>query len=128
MAKPQNKPTADQALEFDNWVRHWQKTLNLMDWRIERSPKQAKGAMASIECDAEARLGTYRLGDFGSSPINSETLSMTALHECLHVFLYDLITEAQDRSSTQDKVDAVEHRVINVLERVLYAKAQNDKG
>lgn len=128
MAKPQNRPTPEQALEFDKWIRHWQQVLNLMDWRIERSNRVAKAAMASMECDGEARLGTYRLGDFGSSPINSETLSMTALHECLHVFFYDLITEAQDRSSTQDKVDAVEHRVINVLERALYAKAQNYKG
>lgn len=125
MAKPQNKPTAEQALEFDSWVKHWQKTLNLMDWRIERSLKQAKGAMASMECDGQARLGTYQLGDFGSSPINSETLSMTALHECLHVFLYDLITTAQDRSANSDAVDAVEHRVINVLERVLYGGSEH---
>jgi hypothetical protein len=125
MAKPQNKPTASQALEFDRWVKHWQKVLNLMDWRIERSMKPIKGAMASISCDNQARLGTYQLGDFGASPIDSESLSMTALHECLHVFLYDLITTAQDRSATPEQLEAMEHRVINVLERVLYAKASS---
>jgi hypothetical protein len=122
MAKPQNRPTPEQAIEFDEWIKHWQRVLNLMDWRIERSNKFAKAAMASMECDGQARLGTYQLGDFGSSPINSETLSMTALHECLHVFLFDLITVAQDKSSTSDQLDSVEHRVINVLERALYAK------
>jgi hypothetical protein len=122
MAKPQNRPTPEQAIEFDEWIKHWQRVLNLMDWRIERSNKFAKSAMASMECDGQARLGTYQLGDFGSSPINSETLSMTALHECLHVFLFDLITVAQDKSSTSDQLDSVEHRVINVLERALYAK------
>jgi hypothetical protein len=123
MAKPQNKPTVEQALEFDECVKHWQTVLNLMDWRLERSMKPAKGAMASMQCDNQARLGTYQLGDFGASPINSETLSMTALHECLHVFLYDLITTAQDRSATPEDLESVEHRVINVLERALYAKA-----
>jgi hypothetical protein len=122
MAKPQNRPTPEQAIEFDEWIKHWQRVLNLMDWRIERSNKFAKSAMASMECDGQARLGTYQIGDFGSSPINSETLSMTALHECLHVFLFDLITVAQDKSSTSDQLDSVEHRVINVLERALYAK------
>jgi hypothetical protein len=122
MAKPQNRPTPEQAIEFDEWIKHWQRVLNLMDWRIERSNKFAKAAMASMECDGQARLGTYQIGDFGSSPINSETLSMTALHECLHVFLFDLITVAQDKSSTSDQLDSVEHRVINVLERALYAK------
>ncbi len=125
MAKPQNRPTPEQVVEFDEWIKHWQQVLNLMDWRIERSNKFAKAAMASMECDGQARLGTYQLGDFGSSPINSETLSMTALHETLHVFFYDLITEAQDRTSTQDKIDAAEHRVINVLERVLYGSGKD---
>ena len=125
MAKPQNKPTAEQAVEFDQWIKHWQQVLNLNDWRIERSMKPAKGAMASMQCDAQARLGTYQLGDFGSATINTESLSMTALHECLHVFLFDLISTAQDRLATADQLDAAEHRVVNVLEKVLYAKSSD---
>lgn len=123
MARPQNRPTAEQAAEFDEWVRYWQQVLNLMDWRIERSSKPIKAAMAAMECDTQARLGTYQLGDFGSTPICTESLSMTALHECLHVFLFDLISTAQDKSATPDQLDSVEHRVINVLERALYAKS-----
>jgi hypothetical protein len=122
MAKPQNKPSAQQAEEFDQWIRYWQQVLNLMDWRIERNSKPIKAAMAAMECDPQARLGTYQLGDFGSTPICTESISMTALHECLHVFLFDLIATAQDRQATPEQLDSVEHRVINVLERVLYDK------
>ena len=123
MPKPSNKPTAEQARLFDEYIRHWQTVLNIGDWRLERSQKIAKNAMASMQCDNQARLGVYQLGDFGASPINEDTLSMTALHECLHVFLFDLITTAQDRSATPEQLESVEHRVINVLERVLYDKA-----
>lgn len=122
MPKPSNKPTAEQARLFDEYIRHWQIVLNIADWRLERSQKLAKNAMASMQCDNQARLGVYQLGDFGASPINEDTLSMTALHECLHVFLFDLITTAQDRSATPEQLESVEHRVINVLERVLYAE------
>jgi len=123
MAKPQNRLSAEQAAEFDEWIKHWQQILNLNDWRIERSNKPARAAMASMQCDGQARLGVYQLGDFGSAAINSESMSMTALHECLHVFLFDLISTAQDRLSSPDQLDAAEHRVINVLEKVLYAQA-----
>ncbi len=81
MARPQNRPTAEQAAEFDEWIRYWQRVLNLMDWRIERSSKPIKAAMAAMECDTQARLGTYQLGDFGSTPICTVSLSMTALLE-----------------------------------------------
>lgn len=122
MARPQNRPSAEQAEEFDAYIKHWQQVLNLMDWRLERSSKPVRAAMAAMQCDSQARLGSYQLGDFGSTTVNSESLSMTALHECLHVFLFDLISTAQDRASTPEQLDAAEHRVINVLERVLYVQ------
>jgi len=122
MARPQNRPSAEQAAEFDAYIKHWQQVLNLMDWRLERSSKPVRAAMAAMQCDSQARLGSYQLGDFGATKINSESLSMTALHECLHVFLFDLISTAQDRAATPEQLDAAEHRVINVLERVLYVQ------
>jgi hypothetical protein len=96
--------------------------LNLHDWRIERGSRAAKNAMASVECDNPARLAIYRLGDFGSDPITPQSLSNTALHETLHVFLYELVSVAQDQKSTPEQLESAEHRVINVLERVLGIK------
>ena len=122
MPKSVNKPNDEQTQQFDDYVKHWQRILNLMDWRLERSSKPVRAAMAAMQCDSQARLGSYQLGDFGATTINSESLSMTALHECLHVFLFDLISTAQDRAATPEQLDAAEHRVINVLERVLYVE------
>ncbi len=127
MSKTVNKPSAEQAKEFDAHVKRWQTVLNLGDWRMERSRKQAgKGAMAEVSCDANARLATYRLGDWAGDEINSQSLSSTALHECLHVFLFDLISVAQDRLATPDQLEIAEHRVINVLERVLAGELNGD--
>lgn len=120
MPKAVNRPSAEQAKEFDAHVQHWQRVLNLGDWRLERGRKQAsKGAMAEVECDSGARLAVYRLGEFGAEEINADSLSRTALHECLHVFLFDLVAVASDRNSTPEQMEVAEHRIINVLERVL---------
>lgn len=114
-----NTPSADQALLFDQYMAHWQAVLSLGDWRIERGNRPAKNAMASVEINPPARLAVYRLGDFGGEQITPASLKKTALHECLHLLTYDLIEIAADRGATPDQLEAAEHRVINVLERVL---------
>jgi len=114
-----NIPTPEDAKLFAQSVRKWQQVLSLGDWRIEKGSKPAKAAMASVEFNASARLATYRLGDFGAEKITLESLDQTALHELLHVFLHDLMTVAQDPKSSQDEVEMQEHRVINLLEKLL---------
>lgn len=120
-----NTPTQEQAKQFDEYVAYWQQKLSLGDWRVEKGTKPAKNAMASVEFDVPARLATYRLGDFGAEVINEESLSKTALHEVLHIFLHDLILIASDTRATDDQLESAEHRVINVLERVLYGCSQS---
>jgi hypothetical protein len=114
-----NIPTPEDAALFAQSVRKWQEILNLGDWRIEKGMKPAKQAMASVEFNDGARLAVYRLGDFGAEKITRVSLENTALHELLHVFLHDLLTVAQDPKASQDEVDKQEHRVINLLERLL---------
>ena len=114
-----NIPTPEDAKLFAQSVRKWQQILSLGDWRIEKGSKPAKAAMASVEFNTPARLATYRLGDFGAEKITPDSLDQTALHELLHVFLHDLMTVAQDPKSSQDEVEMQEHRVINLLEKLL---------
>ena len=114
-----NIPTTQDAEFFALCVKKWQSILHLGDWRIEKGLKPAKGAMASVEFNEGARLATYRLGDFGAEKITHESLDATALHEVLHVFLHDLMMSAQDPKSSEEEVEKQEHRVINLLERML---------
>ena len=114
-----NIPTPEHAELFAQSVKKWQQVLSLGDWRIEKGMKPAKAAMASVEFNDIARLATYRLGDFGAEKITPDSLDKTALHELLHVFLHDLMTVAQDPKSSQDEVEMQEHRIINLLEKLL---------
>ena len=75
--------------------------------------------MASVEFNQTARLATYRLGDFGAERISPESLDKTALHELLHIFLYDLLCVATDPKSSDEEIEMQEHRVINLLENLL---------
>jgi hypothetical protein len=114
-----NIPTPEHAEMFAQSVRKWQQVLSLGDWRIEKGSKPAKQAMASVEFNQSARLATYRLGDFGAEKITPDSLEKTALHELLHIFLYDLMCVATDPKSSDEDIEMQEHRVINLLENLL---------
>jgi len=114
-----NIPTPEDAKLFAQSVRKWQQVLSLGDWRIEKGMKPANAAMASVEFNSSARLATYRLGDFGAEKITPESLDRTALHELLHIFLYDLMCVATDPKSSDEEIEMQEHRVINLLENLL---------
>jgi hypothetical protein len=115
-----NIPTPHDAQFFAQSVKKWQQVLSLGDWRIEKGMKPAKQAMASVEFNESARLATYRLGDFGSEKITPESLDKTALHELLHIFLHDLMMTASDPKSSDEDIEIQEHRVINLLENLLF--------
>ena len=114
-----NIPTPEHAELFAQSVRKWQQILSLGDWRIEKGMKPAKQAMASVEFNSTARLATYRLGDFGAEKITPDSLDRTALHELLHIFLYDLLCVATDPKSSDEDREMQEHRIINLLEHLL---------
>jgi hypothetical protein len=115
-----NIPTPEQAQLFAQSVKKWQQVLSLGDWRIEKGSKPAKQAMASVEFTPNARLAVYRIGDFGAEKITPESLDRTALHELLHIFLHDLMVVSQDPKSSDDEIEMQEHRVINLLENLLF--------
>ena len=118
MSKAKNTVSAADALLFDAFIAKWQAKFSLGDWRIERGNKQAKNAMASVEFNPPARLAVYRLGDFGAEEITPASLEACVVHELLHVLLFDLIQTASGKS-TDEELEAAEHRCINVLEKLL---------
>lgn len=126
------KPASDQpkknvvtdadVANFGACVKFWQNVLGLNDWRINVSELRSKrDVMAEVfKFDLEQRSATIRVGrDFKYTPVDERSISDTALHECLHIFLYELIAFCENADSSQTDRDSAEHRVINVLERVL---------
>ena len=115
-----NIPNQQDAELFAKSIKKWQQVLSLGDWRIEKGTKPAKQAMASVEFNESARLAVYRLGDFGAEKITPESLDKTALHELLHIFLHDLMMVATDPKSSDEDIEMQEHRVINLLENLIF--------
>jgi hypothetical protein len=113
--------TDADATEFAKCLRAWQVKLGLQDWRIVLSPIAAKKSMAEMDkWDWLQRQVTCRLGrDWKSTPVNSTTIEQTAVHELLHVLLFELIETARNPTSSHEDIGSVEHRVINTLEQLL---------
>jgi hypothetical protein len=123
MAKPPANPVSQEAADkFAAYVSNWREVLSMGDWRIAVSEKRAtRKVMAEVvKFDLEQRSATIRLGkDFSNTPVTDHNLNETALHEVLHIFLHELITVAQADGVDPDTLSSAEHRVINVLEKLL---------
>ena len=119
MKKAKNSPTKEQEEFFWSRIAHYQKKLNLLDWRIEPSGKPAsKGAMADVGISLEDRLAVVSLGnDWAAMPINERTLNETACHEVLHIYLTPFKIACFSRDESH--IDALEHSLIVVLEKLL---------
>lgn len=118
---PDNLLTDDDVAVFWEAMTHWQEKLGLQDWRITQSMRPPPGAMACMDkWDWAARQVRCRLNrNWKSEEPTPEAISKTALHECLHVLLHQLIESAKDARSLPEDVAAAEHAVINTLERLL---------
>ena len=110
--KPVSNPVTEaDCLLFDEYIKKWQRLLSLEQWRIERSTRRATKVMAEVITNDPGMLATYRIGaNFGAAPVTAYTLESTALHEVLHVML---------RKFKLDQSEANEHKVVNMLEKLL---------
>ena len=115
-----NLLTPEQDAEFDARIRHWQARLGLLDWRIVRGSRRTT-AMADVKVNYGSRLASYVTGNFGAEGVSSETIDAVARHETLHVLLADLVHVAGLAEPDAVTLEAAEHRVVNVIEKLLGA-------
>lgn len=116
---PTNPVTPEAREAFLLYLQEWRERLGLHDWRVVLSEKPSTAA-GDVRCNLEARLATIRLGtDFHNEPVNDETIEDTAVHELLHVLLFEFKTFAQNPASNEADVRSAEHRVIHALLNLL---------
>lgn len=118
---PANPVTEEHAQQFAACVVFWADVLGLSDWRITVSEKRSPHiVMAEVyKFDLEQRSATIRLGrHWRHTEVTKRNISDTALHECLHIFLFEMLQFARTNANDDD-ISSAEHRVINVLERRL---------
>jgi hypothetical protein len=117
-------PAASDA--FHLFIHKWRSKLNLMDWRVEKSPDPSRSSLAEIKSmSLKDRLAIYKLGaDFGDTkPATEHNLEEIACHEMLHVLLHALIEKSKEAGASQDDIDSEEHRIINTLVLLLVPEA-----
>lgn len=107
---------------FRQEVLYWQEKLGMLDWRITVIDKPTSNMAMVEKQDLESRTAKIRFGrSFGKHELVSpDTISSTALHEVLHVFLHELLHSYEIPPSPPDIKYSVEHRVVNVLENVIF--------
>ena len=126
MKKPAKTPAKNPVLpahrkQFEQLLEYWQGVLGLADWRIALSDIPAKGGVMGevAKFDLEQRTAKIRIGtDFSETEVNERSLSELALHEMLHIFMYEFKEFCRTNDNADDILSA-EHRIINVLETIL---------
>jgi hypothetical protein len=111
----------DRAKLFE-YTRKWQDLLSLHRWRITPS-KQHTSAMAELNFskDNSAKLVRLRVGKyFGAEPVTNESLEMTAIHELIHVLLYEFKETCKEDPYNETRQMEREHDIVHVLEKLLY--------
>ena len=118
MTKSKRQPLSPELeAEFDRLMVAWQARLNLQDWRIERIPGRAPGALASVSPEFAARLAAYRTGLGWQNPTLADVEAIV-VHELLHVALAELLHLTTSKADA-DVLESAEHRVINTLVKLL---------
>lgn len=110
--------TQEHRDTFESSLAYWQGELNLRDWRVhlKRKPTGRK-VLADVEIDWEAAMAKVSLPKVWPIEVTPAELDSTALHELLHVMLAPLLQASRARDD--EAAATIEHRVIQVLERLL---------
>lgn len=114
--------SSDDKEKLYQYARKWQDLLSLHRWRITPSNQQST-AMAEVKFDSDNshKLARLLVGKhFGSTPVDDESLEMTALHEMLHVFLHEFKESCKESPYDETRQMEAEHSIIHVLEKLLY--------
>lgn len=115
-----NKTSAKDYRFFKERVTYWQKELGQVDWSIHFRHEPLGDMFAETRMNNEAHVAVVVLAkDWEDDPVTEEQLNRTAFHECLHLVLSDLVSEARARYAVQYDIDRAEHAAIRILENLV---------
>jgi len=104
------------------YIRKWQDLLSLHRWRIFPSKLPTK-AMAELKFDKDNshKLVSLLVGnDWKNTPITDESLELTAIHEMIHILLFEYKEAVREEPYNEGRQMEVEHTIVHVLEKLLY--------
>ena len=110
---------------FRGYVEKYAATLGLLHWDIQISWNEDRTdhSAASVFLNRTQSIAKVVLTKHNELVPTTEELKKWAMHECLHILLYDLYYCVENTNYEHDvamaEADAAEHRIIRVLTSIL---------
>jgi len=129
MEKKAAHPYTDEHIrKIEGYLEKWKTIFNLSDWR--NSVRRGKGTkvMAEVGCiDYSSRTFRFVLGKDAGEPVTDHLLEQLVVHELLHIMFHDVKALVLANENIYDEhVQSAEHRIVNVLERLLVPEVKSD--
>lgn len=106
---------------FKTFHQEWCERLGIRNWSIHYDHGDTEGAYARTFWKYSEAVATTVLGEEWDD-LRKKTdieINRLALHECLHLLLAPLVSEAEARFTTQSAIDIAEHSIIRQLENIV---------
>jgi len=116
------KTTKKDFEMFKKECQKWIDILGLKDWHIWYEHEQTdENCIAQYAEDPQARSLTIWFTTGLHSPLTEHDIKSTAFHEIMEVYMVDLRRMALESNSFKS-VDEAMHKVVRMLENVLFPK------
>lgn len=117
----------DKQLDiFRGYVETGARVLGLHRWniRVQWNENREETADASVFLNRKQSVAIVVLTKYrDADDVTTTELRQWAIHECLHILLYDLYYCVENAEYTHDiamaEADAAEHRIIQMLSKLL---------
>lgn len=114
------KTTAKDFAVFKSACEEWVTQIGLHDWTLFYEHQTCDGGFAWCDASFEGRTATVGLSvEWKDTKPTPERLRRSALHEMLHLLLWELRHLINSRVCTEHMIEAAEHAAIRRLERLL---------
>ncbi len=116
-----SKTTHEHYQLFKDNCLYWIKKFGLLDIEIVYKHEGDSGDRGHCYYNMPGRIATLVLETMWTNiEVTENAIKDTAFHEVLELLLGDLVWLAEARYVTPDSIDAACHRVIRVIENVMY--------
>jgi hypothetical protein len=105
---------------FKSEFLKWAEAFGCRDWEVQFLHEGEEDLDAAIHPNVEGRAVIVELNKDVSRG-GTQGIKLLAFHEAAELFLVSLRDIAQNRSFSQKSLNTEVHKVINVLERLLFA-------
>ena len=130
----ENKTTKEDFELFKEECEYWLDEFGLKDYETFKWHSDEAKQRGACTIDVSGKIGElYLFKDWQDSPRNKKEISKTAFHETCELLIGELVSYANDRFTTEDQIIAASHRIIRVMEKLLFnpyyeVKLEESKG